>query len=313
LGGRVSISKLQTVFGAAILIVATAAVTTVVISRWNPFPPEDYEDCATRAAKDARSKDALSVLLSICTSEFKGRRKPGGGYTYHDNCRDRAVDIKGPNPTPTELEDIQHQCFMYIEAQQRVEAEQERRAAELAEQKRRAQQRAQEERNRQLQAAQEERNRQLQAAQEERNRQLQAAQVAQEERNRQLQAAQEAKAAAERQRQLRKISAMSGVKVRLAGFDCPVYSFDVRTQTCVQSVDMKVEVTNGSKEALSSVSIGLAFVSDNACPSSYAEKHTLDLTLSPGETRPTKIEFIDVSLSKLRVCTAVVDVRLAGD
>jgi hypothetical protein len=52
---------------------------------------------------------------------------------------------------------------------------------------------------------------------------------------------------------------------------------------------------------------------DSACPSSYAEKRTLNLTLSPGETRPTTIDYIDAALSKLRVCTAVVDVRFAGE
>jgi hypothetical protein len=77
---------------------------------------------------------------------------------------------------------------------------------------------------------------------------------------------------------------------------------------------MKIEVTNGSKEALSGVSVGVAFVPTNsACPSSYAEQHKLYLTLSPGETRADKITDIDAALSKRRVCIAVVDVRLAGE
>ena len=33
---------------------------------WNPFAPKDYEACAESAAKDAKSKAALSVLLSLC-------------------------------------------------------------------------------------------------------------------------------------------------------------------------------------------------------------------------------------------------------
>jgi len=61
----------RALLGAAILIVATAAITTIVVSNRTLFPPTDYEDCAARAAKDARSKDALSVLLSLCDSEFK--------------------------------------------------------------------------------------------------------------------------------------------------------------------------------------------------------------------------------------------------
>jgi hypothetical protein len=52
--------------------------------------------------------DALSVLLSVCDSEFKGRRKAGGGYAYYNTCPGRNFDlgrtfeIKGPNPTPVE-------------------------------------------------------------------------------------------------------------------------------------------------------------------------------------------------------------------
>lgn len=97
-GKGLLISKLRAVLGAAILIVATSAVAAIVVPKWNPFPPKDYEDCAARAAKDAKSKDALSVLLSICGSEFEGRRKAGGGYTYYDSCQDRAFDIQRAKP-----------------------------------------------------------------------------------------------------------------------------------------------------------------------------------------------------------------------
>jgi hypothetical protein len=271
------ISKLQAVIGAAILIVATAAVSAIVVSKWNPFPPKDYEDCASRAAKDAKSKDALSVLLSICASEFQGRRKPGGGYTYFDSCQQRTVDIKSPNPTSTELSAIEQQCLTYIEAQEqieadqkRLEAEQKRRAAEAAEQRRREQQQAQDARNRQLQAAQ------------------------------------EARAAAAQQRQVSKLSAMNNVQAKAAGFECSLFSCNL--------VDMSVEVTNASKEALSSVWVGVAFVPTNSgCPSSYADKQHLYLKLSPGETRADKIEGIDAALSKRRVCIKVVDVQLADE
>jgi hypothetical protein len=294
------ISKVHLAFGATMLVAMSAAVSAVVFSNWDPFPPTDYEDCAGRAAKTAKSKDGLSVLLSLCRSEFKGRRKPiGGGYAYYDeSCSDLgAFTIKGPNPTPSEIRDINQQCLSHLQALQEAEAEKERRAYEVAEQKRRAQRAAQETRDRQLRAAQEARDQQLQAAQEARDRQLQAAQ--------------EARATAERQRQIRKSSAMSGVQVRAAGFKCwYVYS----DGTCPPYVNMKVEVTNGSKESLSSVTFGLAFVpTDGACPSSYAEKHTLNLTLSSGETRGDYIERIDAALSKFRICTAVVDLRFVGE
>jgi hypothetical protein len=169
--GQISlISKLRLGIGAAVLIVATAAITATVMSRWNPFPPRDYEDCAARAATDAKSKDALSVLLSICSTEFKGRRKAGGGYTFYDRCRDRTVDIKGPNPTTDEQKDMREECLAYIDAQARV-------AAVDRESERKAEQAAQDARAREQQAAQDARA-QAQQAEELARARLQARKMA---------------------------------------------------------------------------------------------------------------------------------------
>lgn len=259
--------------GAGILIVASAAISALVVSKWNLFSPKDYEACAERAAKDAKSKDALSVLLSICGSEFKGRRKPGGGYTYYDNCQQETLDIKGPNPTPAELNDIKEQCLIYIEAQERA-AESERRAQ--------------------------------QATREARARQLQTEQDA---RAKQLQAEQDARAAASRRLETRKFWAMTDIHVTPSGFKC------WEDFPSCEKVDMKVEVTNRSKEALSSVSVGLAFIptKNSACPQSYAQKETLQVPLSPGETRVYTIDFLDAAFSKHPVCIKVIDVQFAGD
>jgi hypothetical protein len=96
---------------------------------WWPFGPKDYEECAVNAAKEAKSKDALAILLSSCELQFRGRRKPTGGYTLYDNRQNRYFDIKGPNPTPAEAEYIERQHSAYISAQaeyerlQQVEAE----------------------------------------------------------------------------------------------------------------------------------------------------------------------------------------------
>ena len=125
-GHGVLISKLRAALWAAILIAATATVTTIIVSEWNLVPPTDYEDCAARAAKDAKSTEALSVLLSICDSDFKGRRKPGGGYAYYNSCQGhasdigRTFDIKGPNPTPDEQKLMNDQCLADIEHDDRV-------------------------------------------------------------------------------------------------------------------------------------------------------------------------------------------------
>jgi hypothetical protein len=137
----VLISKLRAVLGVAILIIATAAISAIIASKWNLFPPMDYEDCAARAAKDVKSKDALSVLLSLCDSEFKGRRKPGGGYAYYNSCRGstfdlgRTFDIKGPNPSSDEQKYMKDQCLADIyadtqAAEQEAEAARKNRASE---------------------------------------------------------------------------------------------------------------------------------------------------------------------------------------
>jgi hypothetical protein len=135
------ISRLQAVLGAAVLIVATAAISIIVVSKWNLFPPTDYEDCAARAAKEAKSKDGLSVLLSICESEFAGRRKPGGGYTYYESCPGRTFDfgrtfdINGPNPTLEEQKHMRQQCLAKLEAERQAgvkEAQAEREVQQAA-------------------------------------------------------------------------------------------------------------------------------------------------------------------------------------
>jgi hypothetical protein len=264
------ISKLRIAIGAAILVIAAATISAIAVSKWNLFPAKDYEECAQRAAKDAKSKDALTVLLSIRSSEFTGRRKAGGGYAYYDACQNRTFDIHGPNPTPDEMKSMREQCRAHLEAEALIA-------------------------------------RQEQAAQEARRRQDQ--QAAQEASRQQQQAAQEAllaKQSALQALQTRQLAAIKAIRAKPAGFTCTV--------VCDTYVDLKVEVTNGSTEALSSVTIGLAFVPTNsACPSSYAERDELKLVLSPGETRSDTIKTLDAAFTKLRVCIAVVKVQFAGN
>jgi hypothetical protein len=239
---------MRAVLGAAILIVATAVVTTIVVSNWNLFPPTDYEDCAARAAKDAKSTDALSVLLSICDSDFKGRRKSGGGYAFYNSCQGRAsdigrtFDIKGPNPTPDEQENMKAQCLADIQAEQRA-AEQEAAAARKV-------------------AAQE--------AEAVRKAQQVAANQAAQERA--------AAAAAASALQLKKSQTIPAVHATVNGFECSslLSLFDKSCTDKATFIYMQLEVTNESKEALSGVLIGLAVGPTNGkCPSSFAETRTL--------------------------------------
>jgi lipoprotein NlpI len=244
--------------GFAISIVVAATISAFVTSKWGSFAPKDYEECAQSAAKDARSKDALSVLLSICRSEFKGRRTAGGGYDYYDSCQERTFAIKGPNPTLDEQTYMREQCSAYLDARARV-------AAEEAESERRAQQAAQEARTRQLQAAQEVRARELQAAQEARARQLQAAQEARAEENRRLQ-----------ELENRQVAALRSVKISETKIEC--YG---------NSCKIDLAATNGSKEVVTGISFGWMFPSSQevSCPAELStKKKESDIKLRPGET-----------------------------
>jgi hypothetical protein len=86
------------------------------VSRWDSlFPPRDCEECTESAAKAARSKEALSILVRACDSKFSARRKPGGGYTYYDSRQRRDFDIAGPNPTAQEMQYIEKQHSIFLE------------------------------------------------------------------------------------------------------------------------------------------------------------------------------------------------------
>jgi hypothetical protein len=159
MGRRPFLRKLRAVFGVGLLALSAATISAIVVSKYDLFSPKDYEDCAERAARGAKSKDALSVLLSICGSEFKGRRKAGGGYTFFDICQNREFDIKGPNLNEEEQKYLKEQCLAHIVAQAELaakEEEAEHKARQATEEARaKAQRAAAEERARAQQAAQE--------------------------------------------------------------------------------------------------------------------------------------------------------------
>lgn len=119
--------------------VALGAVVAVVLwqSGWSPFTPRDYEECIESAAKNAKSADALSLLVSSCSSKFVARRDViHGGYTYYDGRQSLSFKIAGPNPTTEEWANIEKQYAKYLdgraaaeEAQRRQEAQQQQMAA----------------------------------------------------------------------------------------------------------------------------------------------------------------------------------------
>lgn len=103
----------------AALISCVALIPSRSHAQWWTAPPADFEDCAERAEKSGASKDAKASSLSDCETKFAGRRKPGGGYTYHDFMQNRSFDIAGPNPTADEQKKIDEQYTVYLDHHRR--------------------------------------------------------------------------------------------------------------------------------------------------------------------------------------------------
>jgi hypothetical protein len=103
-------------------------------SGWNPFLPKDYEECVESAARSAKSKEALAILVSSCSSKFVGRRNVRGGYTYYDSRQNSIFNIAGPNPTPAEWAYIEKQYAKYFDDSVKAE-EAKRRQDEEAQQR----------------------------------------------------------------------------------------------------------------------------------------------------------------------------------
>jgi hypothetical protein len=89
-----------------------------LIARWRPAEAlRDFEECSAVAEAKAPSKDERASLLTQCGVQFAGRRKMGGGYTYHDFMQNRSFDIAGPNPSPQELKRIDQEYLGYLDVQ----------------------------------------------------------------------------------------------------------------------------------------------------------------------------------------------------
>ena len=112
--------------------------------------------------------------------------------------------------------------------------------------------------------------------------------------------------------ELKKYEVARDIRAALIGFECWGVFY---SKTCDDPIEvhMKVKVTNGSKEAVSRVTVGLAIPTDATCPSTYAEKHTLDVNLSPGETRETQIKYVDAAFKKSRFCLKALEVQFARE
>lgn len=96
-----------------------AVLPTQACAQWWTAAPADFEDCAERAERSDVARDARASLLANCEADFAGRRKPGGGYTYHDFMQNRSFDIAGPNPTAAEQRMIDEQYTAYLDGHRR--------------------------------------------------------------------------------------------------------------------------------------------------------------------------------------------------
>ncbi len=113
-------SSLIATTSTVILLAASFAVLpTRAHAQWWTAAPADYEDCADRVEKSSLSGETKAAALSNCESKFAGRRKRGGGYTYHDFMQNRVFDIAGPNPTAAEQKMIDEQYAIYLNNQRR--------------------------------------------------------------------------------------------------------------------------------------------------------------------------------------------------
>ncbi len=89
-------------------------------AHWRPsYALRDYEECSENAEITATSKDERAILLTQCGLRFAGRRKIGGGYSYHDFMQNRHFDIAGPNPSPEEFKRIDQEYIAYLAVQRR--------------------------------------------------------------------------------------------------------------------------------------------------------------------------------------------------
>jgi hypothetical protein len=97
-----------------------AAVSIWLGAQWWPVrDPQDYEECLESIEAKELSNEERATMIIRCGAQFAGRRKPGGGYTYHDFMQNRHFDIAGPNPSPEEHRKIDQEYTGYLEAQRR--------------------------------------------------------------------------------------------------------------------------------------------------------------------------------------------------
>jgi hypothetical protein len=265
----------------AVAVILTLASAPAHADWWSwLFGPKDYEDCAESAARDAKSKEALNVLLFSCNSKFPGRRKPIGGYTFFDSRQNRYFDIAGPNPTSAELAIMEGQYTDYVA----IQAENARLQQEEA-------------RKRQIEQDRLSAIRELELQQE--------AAARQRETQRQVAIAQIAHAELQKRQQI----ASRRVAITSTSIECTFSMICGRYK-------LTVGIKNQSGETLSVISLGWVFMPKDEhldCPTSMSTMRQLQVKLAPNDTTVMNIDGYDgPSSTQFRYCVGITSVEIVA-
>ena len=101
------------------LVLLATGASWLGFREWAAFAARDFEECAERVQANTLSNLERNALLTDCNTQFAGRRKSGGGYTYYDFMQDRSFDLAGPNPTLEERKRIDREYMAFLDAQRR--------------------------------------------------------------------------------------------------------------------------------------------------------------------------------------------------
>lgn len=95
------------------------------------FGPNDYEECASAAAKDAKNNTALSILIENCAKDFPARRNGRGGYVFYEPLSQSYIDVSGPKLKEKDWKKIEIVQKQAVEKALRDAEEERKRAEEL--------------------------------------------------------------------------------------------------------------------------------------------------------------------------------------
>lgn len=94
------------------------------------FGPSNYEDCEVSAAKDAKSEQALQILIKKCNSDFPARKSQQGGYFYFEPNSKEWIPVSSPKMTKLDWEKVSQAIAVFELEQTKRENELRKRAEE---------------------------------------------------------------------------------------------------------------------------------------------------------------------------------------